>query len=255
MSGVYDYPEYYDIAFSFRDISEEVDVFEQCIDRFSRIPVHTVLELGCGNCPHLEELARRGYEYIGIDLSDPMLTYSRDRAARLGIDARLIKADMNSFELDHPVDFAFVLVGSLFATNTAQLRSHFERVANALRPGGLYFLDWCLTFESVLESDEGISWELERDGIRVKTTNRWQVVSRAEQLFDERIVFEVDDRGRKLRVEGSDLRRALYPQEFLLLLKEMGLFEFVGWWNLWDLGQPLDRVSKVDRPITVIRRV
>ena len=255
MSRVYDYPDYYDIAFSFRNISEEVDVFEQCIDRFSRIPVRSVLELGCGNCPHMEELVRRGYEYVGIDLSDPMLDYSRAKATRLGIDVELAKADMNTFKRDRQVDFAFVLVGSLFAGNTAELVSHFESVAGALRAGGLYFLDWCITFDPVLETDAGISWELERDGVTVKTTNTWTAVNRAEQLYKECIVFEVDDRGQGVRIEGTDVKRVLYPQEFLLLLKDMGLFEFVGWWNLWDLDQPLDRVVKVDRPIAVIRRI
>jgi SAM-dependent methyltransferase len=255
MSRVYDYPDYYDIALSFRNITEEVDVFEQCIERFSRIPVRSVLELGCGNCPHMEELVRRRYEYVGIDLSDQMLDYSRAKATRLGIDVELVSANMTAFELDRQVDFALVLVGSLFAGNTTELVSHFESVARALRTGGLYFLDWCITFEPFLETDEGISWDLERDGVTVRTTNTWSAVSRAEQLYQECIVFEVNDRSKSVRIEGSDVRRVLYPQEFLLLLKDMGLFEFVGWWNLWDIDQPLDRVVKVDRPIAVIRRL
>lgn len=37
--NLYDYPEYYEIAFSYRDIKKEVDVFEECFRRFSKIQV------------------------------------------------------------------------------------------------------------------------------------------------------------------------------------------------------------------------
>lgn len=66
MSEVYDYPEYYEIAFSWRDIPTEVDLFEECIRRFSKIQVKSVLEIGCGNSPHMEELIKRGYMSIMV---------------------------------------------------------------------------------------------------------------------------------------------------------------------------------------------
>ncbi|MCK4526646.1 class I SAM-dependent methyltransferase, partial [candidate division WOR-3 bacterium] len=69
MSNLYDNPKYYEIAFSFRDIPAEVDVFEKSFKRFSEIPVKSVLELACGNSPHMKELVKRGYQYNGLDLS------------------------------------------------------------------------------------------------------------------------------------------------------------------------------------------
>ncbi|MBM3243053.1 class I SAM-dependent methyltransferase [Candidatus Poribacteria bacterium] len=73
---------------------KEVDVFEECFRRYSKIPVRRVLELASGNSPHLEELARRGYEYIGIDINEGMLAYAQHKAEVLGIPATFIKADM-----------------------------------------------------------------------------------------------------------------------------------------------------------------
>ena len=36
----------------------------------------------------------------------------------------------------------------------------------------------------------------------------------------------------------------------------MGLFEFVGWWNDWNLDQPLGATTDaIYRPITLLRRV
>jgi hypothetical protein len=55
VSEVYHNPKYYELAFSFRDIPAEVDVFEALVKQYSRIPVSHVLELGCGPAPHLAE--------------------------------------------------------------------------------------------------------------------------------------------------------------------------------------------------------
>ena len=72
MSEIYDNPKYYEIAFDFRNIAAEVDLFEECFRRFARIPVHSLLEIGCGTCPHMIELARRGYKYTGLDINPNM---------------------------------------------------------------------------------------------------------------------------------------------------------------------------------------
>jgi short subunit dehydrogenase-like uncharacterized protein len=53
LDSIYSYPHYYEIAFSYRDIPGEVDVMEQAMAKYSKIPVKTVLELACGNGPHM----------------------------------------------------------------------------------------------------------------------------------------------------------------------------------------------------------
>lgn len=253
---VYDYPRYYEIAFSFRDIPKEVSLFEECIRRYSRIPVKSMLELACGQAPHMPEIVNRGYRYTGIDLSEAML---EDAHCRTPQDAkvRLIRADMLDFSLERKVDFAFVLLGSLYATNSRELTSHFDSVARALRRGGLYFLDWYVEFEPLSEKNRDDTWVLERDGIRIKTNVSYEPLSLVEQTFEETITLEVDDHGRRLAVAEKSFRRAIYPQEFLRMLEARKDFEFVGWWNDWNLAYPLEAwpaSCKISRPITLIRR-
>ena len=251
---LYDHPKYYEIAFSFRDIPAEVDLFEQCFKRFSQIPVSSVLELGCGNTPHLEELLKRGYQYHGLDLSQAMLKYSREKALRMAGEVNLVHGDMVDFSLETPVDFAFIMLGTLSVKSTAQLARHFDRVAGSLNKGGLYLLDWCVQFDPPWATDGGTSWEMERDGIKVKTTVRWELISLVEQTFREIITLDVDDHGKTLSLVDKDIKRAVFPQEFLCFISNSEHFEFVGWWNNWDLSQPLEKADKADRPIVLIRR-
>lgn len=254
-NDVYNNPKYYEIAFSWRDIPAEVDLFEQCFRQFSKIDVKSTLEIACGNCPHAAELIKRGYEYSGFDLNPEMLEYSRRKLKEKNLEAILLQRNIVDFSLDFQVDFAFILLGSLFAGSTADLLSHFASVAAALKPGGLYFLDWCVQFEPPFQTQGSSSWDMERDGIKVKTTVSWEPINLARQTFMETMRLEVDDHGRKFDIVEKDVHRAIYPQEFLRLIESFEDFEFIGWWNNWNLDHPLDNAVKIDRPIIIIRRL
>lgn len=252
MGEVYRYPEYYEIAFSFRDLAHEVDVMQEAIQRFSGIPVHRVFEVACGHAPHMAEWVRRGVRYAGLDIGEAMLEYARRRAAPLGDRVELIHADMTDFALTEPVDFAYVMLGSLYVRDTAQLLAHLDGMARALKPGGLYFMDSCIEFDP-FTSDANV-WEEQRDGVRVRLTYVSNLVDRIEQTLEEHITMEVDDRGRSHTIAQVVHKRCLYPQEFLILLESRGAFEFVGWWNDWDLSIPLDGRDTINRPVTIVRR-
>lgn len=253
MNDVYENPKYYEIAFSFRDIAAEVDVLEHVIKQYSHIPVSTVLELGCGPAPHLAELARREYQYIGLDFSPAMLEYAQSKADAINSSARFVLADMTDFELVEQVDFAFILLGSLQVRNSAELVSLFDSVGLALKPGGLLFLDWCVEFMPSKESED--SWEMVSGQVKVKTTWRTNLINPGEQIFEGSLSLEVEDKGVKKVFRETAMERHIYPQEFLLFVAARSDFEFVGWWNNWDLTQPLGEIQKISRPITILRRV
>ncbi len=252
MDNLYANPFYYEIAFSYRDIPKEVEVMQELIRRYSLIPVKRVLELGCGNSPHMQELLRLGYCYVGIDLSPEMLQYSRQKAQQLGQAVELYRQDMNDFQLDKPVDFAFVMLGSLYAAATSELISHFASVSRALNPGGLYFLDWCVDFSWIADTTD--SWTMERNGITVEVSYSSKLLNYIDQTFREKITLLVKEGGSTRRLQQDSIRRAIYPQEFLLISGQQG-FEFIGWWNNWDLNAPLTGTEEqVVRPITVLRK-
>jgi SAM-dependent methyltransferase len=253
MESLYDQPEYYDLAFSWRDMAKEVDLFEECFRRFSGIPVKRVLELASGTSPHLEELARRGYAYTGLDLSRAMVLWSEAKARRLGIEAHFIQADMADFCIPEPADFVFTMCGSLYARSTAEVMSHFECVARALRPGGLYLLDWCINFEWNQPKGEQ-KWKMKRGGEEIRVRFKEEIIDPASQLVRHRLTGDLRRGDETRRFESTNTVRVILPQEFLLLLEKAGHFEFLGWWNSWDLDRPMEREKSADRPITLIRR-
>jgi SAM-dependent methyltransferase len=252
MERLYENPKYYDIAFSFRNLVEEVDLFEEVIARYSKVPVTRMLEVACGQAPHLEELSKRGYEYVGLDLSEKMIEFAKGKAKEIGARGEFHVGDIADFSLSKQADFGFILLGSLYGKDTRDVLSHFDAMGKAIRKGGLYLLDWSVSFAPLADYED--TWEMESAGIRVKTTYRAKLVDFVEQKMEETITLDVDDQGRKGSLVEKALRRVIFPQEFLLLVAHCTSFEFVGWWNNWNLDKPLPVQENITRPIIVLRR-
>ncbi|MCZ6875024.1 MAG: class I SAM-dependent methyltransferase [bacterium] len=253
--SVYQYPAYYELAFSFRNILAEVDVFETLIQRYAYLPVATMLDVACGPAPHLCELTRRGYHYIGLDLSPTMLDYARHKARAQTVDVAttFVIADLRDFRLNTPVDFAFIMLGSLYVQSTAELSAHFDAMAAALKPGGLYLLDWCIDFSP--SATRHVAWEIEAKGVTVKALYEATPLNVIEQTIEETMALVVEENGTIMTLRERAVRREIYPQEFLLFCAQRRDFEFVGWWNDWELTQPLDGTQAINRPISVVRRI
>ncbi len=110
---IYKQPLYYEIAFSFFDVKKQVDTFELVIKEFSKIEVKRFLDIACGPSLQLLEIARRGYEAVGLDLSPEMLEYLSKKAEEEGLGIETVQADMSNFRLKKKADFAFIMMGSL----------------------------------------------------------------------------------------------------------------------------------------------
>jgi hypothetical protein len=76
-----------------------------------------------------------------------------------------------------------------------------------------------------------------------------------EQIIEEKFTLEVEDEGTKKVFRDTSLLRQIYPQEFLMFVAARSDFEFLGWWNNWDLGQPLDGKQEIGRPIVILRKL
>jgi SAM-dependent methyltransferase len=160
---------------------------------------------------------------------------------------------MVDFQLDQQVDFALILLGSLQIRSTQELISHFDCLGRTLKPGGIFFLDWCIEFNPREEREE--TWEMEQGEIKVKTTFQTKLINPAEQFYQESITLDVIDNHEKMVFAEVSVQRRIYPQEFLLFIASRRDFEFMGWWNNWDLDQPAGEAKKITRPIIVLKRI
>src|ERR1700760_1661866 len=121
----YQYPQYYAIALAPSDPGREIDFIEGAIDRFSKVKVNRVFELGSGTAPYLEEWHKRGYAYCGLDLSPAMIEFGREKARRSSIAAEFVLCDMRDLDTGlGPFDLAYVLLGSLYVQSNSEFLDH-----------------------------------------------------------------------------------------------------------------------------------
>jgi len=249
--NLYDYPFYYEVAFGFRDITREVNFFEECIRKFSKIRVRKVLDIGCGPSPYMLELARRGYAFTGLDLSKAMLEYSLEKARKAGINIGTIHADMCHFKTKEKFDFIFCILGSIAIQSNRDLLSHLDSVAGCLKSGGLYLIDASINFDWTGLGSQ--YWTVIKNGLTVNVTWECVPVNLVEQKIMDRVVAEVIEGGKSKIFKTERLDKIIFPQEFLELVEKHGKFEFLGWYNNFNLAEPLEQAKKINRPITLLR--
>ncbi len=130
-------------------LTEDVDYsgWADWLERHFRrcdIPVETVLDLACGTGSLSCELARRGYEVIGVDLSPEMLTQAADKAENLPEESRplFLCQSMERLNLYNGVDACVCCLDSVnYVTRADALKRAFGRVYRCLNPGGCFIFD------------------------------------------------------------------------------------------------------------------
>lgn len=109
----------------------------------SAIPVRTVLDLACGTGSLTCELARRGYEMIGVDLSQEMLAQAAEKCRGVGeIEPIFLHQAMERLDLYGTIDACVCCLDSVnYVTRPKALARAFQRVHTFLMPGGVFVFD------------------------------------------------------------------------------------------------------------------
>lgn len=229
---IYDHPVYYDIAFSFYDVRQQLNLIERFISKFSLIPVKRILDLGCGPSPQLLEAAKRGYSCTGLDENPGMLRYLQMKAAAEGLRIKTVQADMCDFRLPGKVDCALIMSGTIgLIESRERLLSHLDSVAGCLRKGGLYIVENAETDWARSDFFRSQSWVVKEEETRVKATCENRLLDALKQMQRVTLRLEVTRLGETFVLEESRDVRIVFPQEFLALLRLDGKFEFIGWFE------------------------
>jgi SAM-dependent methyltransferase len=97
-----------------------------------------VLDMACGTGRHSHELARRGFEVVGVDISPDLLAIAEADAEAESLSASFLAADLRELEFDQEFDLVLNLNDGAIGYFETEEENHrtFEVIAAALRPGG-----------------------------------------------------------------------------------------------------------------------
>src|SRR5207245_8712513 len=116
------------------------------IDRLEALlalrPPQRILDLPCGQGRHAIELARRGYDVTGADLSPYLLAVAAERGRASGVRVRWLSADMRWPIAGETFDVVLNLFTSLgYFADEADDRKVVRAAASMLVPGGRFVLE------------------------------------------------------------------------------------------------------------------
>lgn len=177
-------------------------------------------DLGCGTGDLTLMLSQAGYDVIGIDRSEEMLTVLREKADELGLSGWLLLLRQDILQLD--------LYGTIrAAVSTFDTYSHIgpqERFAAAIRKagffmekGGVFVFDLNTPYKhrSVLA---GQTFDFEEEDAACHWSNRYDA---AAGRVDITITIDYYDTGERFREEFSEYS---YPMETVTALLEQSGF-------------------------------
>ncbi|RKX22929.1 MAG: hypothetical protein DRP45_11010 [Candidatus Zixiibacteriota bacterium] len=255
----YKQAEYYDIAFDFRDIPKECDFLEgECLKHMGCKP-SSFLELCAGPTWHTIEFAKRGLKSTALDLSEHMVRYGLDKAAKQGAKINYIQGDMVDFKLSEPVDLVALLMDSAtYLLDNDAVYRNFKCVAASLNKGGLYIIeighpkhhyeDW---------NAEHCKWTMERGGKKVTTTwgSQDDPFDPITQITETSVRLEYVDGDNKGEIVTHAPSRCFHANELMALVDASGCFELVTMYGSMSADIPFDNDKKAWRMIPVLRRV
>ena len=105
-------------------------------------PGCTIADLGCGTGTVTRMLDKEGYDILGIDLSEDMLTIASEKTYEAEQQILYSCQDMRDFELPYKVD-ALVSIGDSmnYITTNDDLCDVFKCVKKCLEDGGVFIFD------------------------------------------------------------------------------------------------------------------
>lgn len=138
----------YDIFSEFYDILTENAEYEKRADYFCRLlslcgqSGGILLDLACGTGSMSLELAKRGFEVIGVDSSVGMLSRAQAKSLESGQKILLLCQEMQSIDLYGTVDCCVCALDSLNHLPGAQeVKKTFGRVSLFMNRGGAFVFD------------------------------------------------------------------------------------------------------------------
>jgi SAM-dependent methyltransferase len=193
----------------------EVPAVVDALERLCGLsPGAAVLDACCGPGRHSIELASRGYEVTGIDITEAYLDAARESAIGLP-KARFVRADLRELEMPKAFDLAINLYTSFgYFAEPSEDKAALRRLRRALKAGGQLVLETTGKETAARDFTEGESFE--RGGWEVRTEfavvgaweglrNRW-ILTRGDERVDRAFVLRL--------YSGTELKGALLEAGF-----------------------------------------
>lgn len=225
--SIYDAPELYRLAFSYRNIPLEVSALMRWFKkaRGERKPPAAILELASGPADHAIEFAKKGINATALDMSPAMCRFARRQAREQAAPLKVVTADMISFSLKEQYDLIITMLDSINQIHRLKdMIKHLRSVAHCLADDGIYVMELA-THEKQGERLTDGKWKIRRRSKAADVV--WRPLAARSNGKRHKVSLEVvaeDERGLCRLTDVLHLR-TWSPKEIELALSRAGSFK------------------------------
>jgi 2-polyprenyl-3-methyl-5-hydroxy-6-metoxy-1,4-benzoquinol methylase len=186
----------------------EVDFIEK---ELKLTPGNVILDVGCGTGRHSIELAKRGYQVTGVDISSGMLSEAKNSAAEANVHVEWVHKDAVKFSPTKSYDAVICLCEGAFGL-VGRDEEPIERdlailknISNALKPKGRFIMTTINAYKKIRTlSQEHVD------------TGRFNPITMVEHYIGEWDLPEG-------KIEVEDKGRVYFPFELKQMFSQVGL--------------------------------
>ncbi len=190
----------------------ECDFLEQEINYDKNI---RILDIGCGTGRHSIELAKRGYQVVGVDLSASLLNRAKEKVNRENLALEFYQYDARQLPFVEQFELVYIMCegGFCLMETDAMNFQILASAAKALKPGGLFIFTALNALYPLYHSVQ----DLMDDNINSGNTENH---SFDLMTFRESSIFNIeDDLGNKKIINCNE--RYYVPSEITWLLQTL----------------------------------
>lgn len=142
MSSYSVFARYYDDLTANIDYKKRAEYFHSIIQKHKTTKENILLDLACGTGSISEEMARLGYDVIGVDYSDEMLGIAIEKKFDSGLPIQYLCQDMRNIDMFGTIDITICALDSINHLNSIEdVRKVFLRVSLFAEPDGIFIFD------------------------------------------------------------------------------------------------------------------
>ena len=200
-----------------------------------------LLDLACGTGSLSEAMARKGYDVIGVDLSDEMLSQALDKKFESKLNIQYLKQDMCRLDMYGTVDVTICALDSLnHLPDINHIKRCIDRVSLFSNPDALFIFD----VNTIYKHKEILS-----NNTFVYDTEEvyciWQnTYSSSDNSVDIDLVFFEKEMDVYKRYEENFKEISLEADSYVKMCEEAGM-QVIGIYDYLSFDKPRDNSEKI----------
>lgn len=176
-----------------------------------------ILDIGCGTGRHSIELKKRGYNVVGIDLSESQLKRAKEKAAENDLKIEFLARDARKPHFINEFDLAIMICEGGFPLMETDEMNYdiLKNASKALKNGGKFIFTTLNGLFPLFHSVKDLLASTTEEGNATYTNNSFDLMT----FRDYNITTVEDDTGNKKELQCNE--RYYVPPEITWLLKSL----------------------------------